>query len=147
MYSSSLWSTTSCSLGNFKSIPIMPGKLPRTIESNSSKPCFWRKGSWKRIRHFHVWWWHWAKASSESALETGNTPFVHLSLFASNLAVASGLQALHFKRWQAAPYVHNARPCVCQDTPGIWRNQGPSCIRHYFTEIFSVSRVFEQSYW
>ena len=54
------------------------------------------------------------RQSSESALETGNTPFVYLSLFASNLAVASGLQAL-----QAAPYVHNARPCVCQDTPGI----------------------------
>ena len=35
VYSSSQWSATSCSLGNFKSIPIMSGKLPWSIKNNS----------------------------------------------------------------------------------------------------------------
>ena len=141
VYSSSLWSTTSCSLGNFNSISIMPGMLLKTTESNSSKPYFWRKGSWKGTWHFLVWCWHWAEASSESPLETGNTPVMHQATW--QWLVNSKCTISKDDRQDLMSIMLDL---VSAKTPRIWRNQGPSCIRQYFTEIFSVSRIFEQSY-
>ena len=80
-------------------------------------------------------------ATSESPLETGNTPLMHQAtwqwLVNSKCTISKD---------DKQDLMSIMQDLVSAKTPRIWRNQGPSCIRHYFTEISSVSRIFVQSY-